>query len=168
MAWSVKEPDIDTLTREALNLLSLEIDELYTVLGCQLLASAPLARTAGIITGIRELRKASRVRQHSKTPPSEAAMTDWIDGVEEICRNLKDDGREFIETMRQEFQKNLCNKNIFDLVDGVDESKMQILIMIISAILKLPAQFETISATLAAMLCKSLLKGICRKFPSHD
>ena len=147
MTWPLNEPDIDALAREALNLLSLEIDELYTMLGCQLLASAPPARTAGIIIGIRELRKADRVDG---------------DEVEGIYRELNDDGRKFIETMRQEFQKNLCNKNIFDLADDVDESKMQILIIIISAILKVPPQFESISATVAAMMCKSLLKELCR------
>jgi hypothetical protein len=39
---------------------------------------------------------------------------------------------------------------------------MQILIIVISAILKIQAQFDSISATLAAMLCKSLMKEICR------
>lgn len=162
MSWSPNEPDIEALTREALNLLSLEIDELYTVLGCQLLASASPARTAGILTHVRELRKANWGRRQAGTPPSEAAINEWMNGVEEIVRDLRDDGGRFIETMRQEFKRGLCNKDIFDLADDVDESKMQILIMIISAILKLPAQFESIAATLAAMLCKSLLKEVCR------
>ena len=162
MPWSPNEPDIEALTREALNLLSLEIDELYTLLGCQLLASAPPARTAGIMTQLRELRKANSARQQAETPPSEAAMDEWMNGVEEICHDLRGDGGRFIDTMRQEFKSGLCNKDILNLVDDVDESKMQILIMIISAILKIPAQFESISATLAAMFCKSLLKEVCR------
>jgi hypothetical protein len=162
MAWSLNEPDIEALTREALNLLSLEIDELYTVLGCQLLATAPPTRTAGIITHVRELRTANSARRQAGTPASEAALNEWTNGVEAICRDLRGDGAKFIEIMRQEFKKGLCKKDIFDLADDVDESKMQILIMIISAIIKVPAQFESISATLAAMLCKSLLKEICR------
>lgn len=162
MAWSPNEPDIEALTREALNLLSLEIDELYTVLGCQLLASAPPARTAGIMTQVRELRKANSARRQAGTAPSEVAIDEWMIGVEEICRDLRGDGGRFIETMRQELKKGLCNKDVLNLVDDVDESKMQILIMIISAILKIPTQFESISATLAAMFCKSLLKEVCR------
>ena len=162
MAWSLNEPDIEALTREALNLLSLEIDELYTVLGFQLLATAPPTRTAGMITHVRELRTANSARLQAATPPSEAAINEWMNGVEEIWRDLRADGGKFIETTRPELKKSLCRKDICDLADDVDESKMQILIMIISAILKVPAQFESISATLAAMLCKSLLKEICR------
>jgi len=162
MAWSPIEPDIEALTREALNLLSLEIDELYTVLGYQLLASAPPARTAGIMTQLRELRKANRARRQAETPPSEAAMDEWMNGVEEICRDLRRDGGRFIDTMRQDLKKGLCNKDVLDLINDVDESKMQILIMIVSAILKIPAQFESISATLAAMFCKSLRNEVCR------
>ena len=162
MAWSPNEPDIEALTREALNLLSLEIDELYTVLGCQLLASAPPARTADIVIQVRELRKANRARRQAGAPPSEAAIDEWMNGVEKICRDLRGDGGRFIENMRQELKNGLCNKDVLNLVDDVDESKMQILIMIITAILKIPAQFESISATLAAMFCKSLLREICR------
>ena len=162
MSWSPNEPDIEVLTREALNLLSLEKDELYTVLGCQLLASAPPTRTAAIMTHVRELRRASSALRQAGTPPSEPAIHDWMKGVEEICSDLRGDGGRFVETMREEFKKGLCNKDILDLTDDVDESKMQILIMIISAILKIPAQFDSISATLAALFCKSLLREICR------
>jgi hypothetical protein len=64
--------------------------------------------------------------------------------------------------MKEEFRKGLCNENVVSLTEDVDEPKMQILIMIISAILKIPPAFESISATLAALLCKSMLKDICR------
>jgi hypothetical protein len=64
--------------------------------------------------------------------------------------------------MREEFKKGLCTNDILDLANDVDESKMQIVIMIVSAILKIPAQFDSISATLAAMFCKSLLRDVCR------
>jgi hypothetical protein len=162
MSWSLKEPDIEILTREALNLLSLEMDELYTVLGCQLLASAPPTRTADIMTHVRELRNASKARKQDGTLPYEGAINVWMAGVEEICNDLKNDGIRFVENMREEFKKGLCTNDILDLANDVDESKMQIVIMIVSAILKIPAQFDSISATLAAMFCKSLLRDVCR------
>jgi hypothetical protein len=162
MSWSLKEPDIETLAREALNLLSLEMDELYTVLGCQLLASAPPTRTANIMTHVRELRRASKTRPQDGPPLSEEAGNEWFNGVEQVCNDLKIEGFKFVETMREELKKGLCNKDIVDLAGDVDESKMQILIIVISAILKIQAQFDSISATLAAMLCKSLMKEICR------
>jgi hypothetical protein len=162
MSWSLKEPDIETLAREALELLSLEMDELYTVLGCQLLASAPPSRTAHIMTHIRELRRASETRTQDGPPPFGGTGNEWMNGVEQVCNDLKIDGFKFVVTMREELSKGLCNKDIVDLAADVDESKMQILIMVISAILKIQAQFDSISATLAAMLCKSLMKEICR------
>lgn len=162
MSWSLKEPDIETLAREALKLLSLEMDELYTVLGCQLLASAPPIRVANIMTHVRQLRRGSKTRTQDGPPSSEASGNEWMNGVEQVCNDLKIDGLKFVETMREELKKGLCNKDIVDLANDVDESKMQILIIIISAILKIPAQFDSISATLAAMFSKSLLKEVCR------
>jgi hypothetical protein len=143
--------------------LSLDIDELYTVLGCQLLlASAPPTRTADIMTHVRELRRASKARTPDGNLPCEGASNDWMNGVEKVCNDLKNDGFKFVETTREELKKGLCNKDIVDLAGNVDASKMQFLIIVISAILKIQARFDSISATLAAMLCKSLMKEICR------
>jgi hypothetical protein len=41
MSWALSEPAIEDLTRDALKFLSFELDDLYAVLGCQLLAAAP-------------------------------------------------------------------------------------------------------------------------------
>jgi hypothetical protein len=162
MPWPMKEPDIEDLTHEAIKLLSLEIDELYTVLGCQLLASAPPTRGAGIVTNVMHLRKARQAKKIDKTISSGIDADKWLHDVEELCNGLKGDGVRFVDAMKEDFRKGLCNQNVLKLTDEVDESKMQILIMIVSAILKMPPQFESISATLAAMLCKSKLKEICR------
>jgi hypothetical protein len=56
----------------------------------------------------------------------------------------------------------VCNEDIIALADDINGSSMQILVMIVGAILKMPAQFESISATLAAILCKSGLRDFCR------
>jgi len=159
----MKEPDIEDLTHEATKLLSLKIDELYTVLGCQLLGSAPPTRGAGIATNVMHLRKARHIKKVNKTIGSAIDADKWVDDVDALCNGLKGDGVRFVDAMREEFRKGLCNENVFKLTDAVDESKMQILIMLISGILKMPPQFESISATLAAMLCKSRLREICRK-----
>jgi hypothetical protein len=162
MGWAPNEPDIETLTREALDLLSLEMDELHTLLGCQLLASGPPGRIAAILARVRELRNANRPRRDNGPLTSEMLLDEWMSSVDEICRDLRSDSGNFIETMRQQFKASLCNKDIIDLASNVDASKMQILIMLISAIMKLPSQFESICATLAAMCCKSLLKEVCQ------
>lgn len=161
MPWSMKEPDIEDLTHEAIKLLSLEIDELYAVLGCQLLGSAPPTRGAGIVTNFMNLRRARDTKVVNKTIGYEIDADKWLHDVEDLCSGLKGDGVRFVDGMKEEFRKGLCNQNVLSLTNNVDESKMQILIMIISAILKMPPQFESISATVAAMLCKSKLREIC-------
>jgi len=54
-----------------------------------------------------------------------------------------------------------AQKDILDLTGDIDESKMQILIILVSAILKIPPQLESMSATLAAIFCKSMLREVC-------
>jgi hypothetical protein len=164
MTWAIEAPDIDDLTREALKLLRLEPDQLYAVLGCQLLASAPPTRAADIVEHLFDLRTANKLRKRNQWPPESECRTDErTDEIAMICNVLKADGDRFVDALREELRKGLHNnENVFSLADHVDESKMQILIMIVSAILRIPARFEAISATLAAMLCKSILKEVCR------
>jgi len=71
------------------------------------------------------------------------------------------DGTSFVDSIKKDLRKSLCTKDILDLTGDIDESKMQILIMLVSAILKIPPQLESISATLAAMFCKSMLQEVC-------
>jgi len=159
MPWAVTEPDIEALTQEAFNLLHLEIDELYAVLGCQLLGSAPPTRTADLVAHLFDLNAAQTKERGQRLKSPKVQLTGEI---ATICNALKADGGGFVEAMRGDFRKGLSNEDVFHLVDHVDESKMQILIMIVSAILKIPTRFESISATLAAMLCKSILRDVCR------
>jgi len=162
MTWAIEAPDIDDLTREALKLLRLESDQLYAVLGCQLLASAPPTRAADIVAHLFDLRTANKLKNRNRWPESEFCTDERTDEIAMICNILKADGDRFVDALREELRKGLRNEDVLSLADHVDESKMQILIMIVSAILKVPARFETISATLAAMLCKSILKEVCR------
>jgi hypothetical protein len=134
----------------------LEVDELYAVLGCQLLALASPTRAADVMIRIFDLKKAQSAP--SGSPGGQVPG----EGLEELCTGLRGDGSRFVAAMKEEFRKGLCNENVVSLTEDVDEPKMQILIMIISAILKIPPAFESISATLAALLCKSMLKDICR------
>ena len=67
------------------------------------------------------------------------------------------EGTSFVDSIKEDLRKSLCTKDILDLTGDIDESKIQILIMLVSAILKISPQLESISATLAAMFCKSML-----------
>jgi len=150
MPWATNEPAIEDLTHEALKLLSFDLDELYAVLGCQLLGAARPTRAAQLLVCITELGSA----------PADARPGSR--NVEEIAGDLRGDGSRFIEATRDDFRRSLCTKEILDLTENIDASRMQILILLISAVLKMPPQFESISATLAAMFCKSLLREMCQ------
>jgi len=52
MPWALSEPVIEDLTRDALKFLSFELDDLYAVLGCQLLVSGVTTRVAHAARGL--------------------------------------------------------------------------------------------------------------------
>jgi hypothetical protein len=158
----MKELTIEELTTEAMQLLPLGIDDLYMALGCQLLASEKPKRVAGIISYLSAAKKARQARNLYATLPSKPDTSDWEEGIDLICNELKQDGVRFLDEIRPELQKGVCNEDILTLADDINGSSMQILVMIVGAILKMPPQFESISATLAAILCKSGLRDFCR------
>ena len=158
----MKELTIEELTTEAMQILTLEVDELYMVLGCQLLASEKPKRVAGLISYLSAARKARQARNLYATLPAKPDTSDWEEGIDLICNELKQDGVRFLDEIRPELQKGVCNEDILSLADDINGSSMQILVMIVGAILKMPPQVESISATLAAILCKSGLRDFCR------
>jgi hypothetical protein len=156
------ELTIEELTTEAMQLLPLGVDELYMILGGQLLASEKPKRVAGIISYLSAARKAKQARNLYATLPAKPDRSDWEEGIELICNELRQDGVRFLGQVKTDLQKGVCNEDIIALAEEINESSMQILVMIIGAILKMPSQFESISATLAAILCKSGLRDFCR------
>ena len=162
MPWATNEPAIEELTREALGLLSFDLEDLYAVLGCQLLGAAPPARAAQVMTALVKLATLPELRGSEAMNASTPIICEWSRGVEDIVRDLKRDGSSFIDGMKEDFRRSLCTREILDLTEGIDASRMQILILLISAVVKMPPQFESISATLAAMFCKSLLREMCQ------
>ena len=158
----MKQPTIEELATEAMQLLPMGIDELYMVLGCQRLAAAKPTRVAGMMNYLAAAQKAKEAKNLYATLPSSPSPSDWGEGFEVICNELMRDGREFAEEVKGELKKGVCNEDIVSLADEINASSMQIVVMIIDAILKMPPQFEAISATLAAIVCKVGLRDFCR------
>jgi hypothetical protein len=158
----MKELTIEELTTEAMRLLPLGVDELYMVLGCQLLAYEKPTRVAGIISYFSASKKAMQARNLSATIPAKPEPSEWETGLELVCNELRQDGVRFLDEVKPDLQKGVCNEDIVSLADDINASSMQIIVMIIGAILKMPAQFESISATLAALLSKSGLREFCK------
>ena len=158
----MKEPSIEELTAEAMQLLPMGLEELYMILGSQLLVSAKPTRVAGIMTYLSAARKAKEAKELYATVPVTPTPADWSAGMESIYNELIRDGIEFIKEVKPELRRGVCNEDIFALSDKVDNSSMQIVVMVIGAVLKMPPQFENISAVLAAILYKVGLREFCR------
>jgi hypothetical protein len=158
----MKELTIEELTAEALQLLPMGLQELYMLLGCQLMVTAKPTRVAGIMSYLSAARKAKVAKELYATLPLNPVASDWGEGLELIESELVQDGLSFLDAVREELRKGICNEDIFTIAEKVDASSMQIIIMIVGAILKMAPQFETVSATLAAILCKLGLREFCK------
>jgi hypothetical protein len=158
----MKEPTIEELTTEAMQLLPMGLEELYMILGAQLLVSAKPTRVAGIMTYLSAARKAKEAKELYATLPVTPTASDWSAGLDTIYNELISDGIQFIDDVKQDLRRGVCNEDIFALSDKMDSSSMQIVVMVIGAVLKMPPQFENISAVLAAILYKLGLREFCR------
>ena len=158
----MKEPTIEELTSEAMQLLPMGLEELYMILGAQLLVSAKPTRVGGIMTYLSAARRAKEAKELYATLPLTPTASDWSAGLDTIYNELVHDGIQFIDEVKQDLRRGVCNEDIFALSDKVDSSSMQIVVMVIGAVLKMPPQFENISAVLAAILFKLGLREFCR------
>lgn len=132
------------------------------ILGAQLLVSAKPTRVAGIMTYLSAARKAKEAKELYATLPITPTASDWSAGLDTIYNELIRDGIQFIDDVKQDLRRGVCNEDIFALSDKMDSSSMQIVVMVIGAVLKMPPQFENISAVLAAILYKVGLREFCR------
>jgi hypothetical protein len=159
---ATKELTIEEMTTEAMRLLTIGLEELYVVLGCQLLGSSAPSRVVGIISYQTALKKVIETQDMYKGSSFGTNLTEWGKGFESMYEELKQDGTHFLDSFRADLRNGLCNEEILNLADEITNSSMQIIVLIVAAILKMPAQIEAVSATVAAILCKSGLKSFCR------
>ena len=61
---------------------------------------------------------------------TESPADEWISRGEKIRNDLLCDGTSFVDSINEDLRKSLCTKDILDLTGDIDESKMQILIML--------------------------------------
>ena len=157
------ENDIKLLAEEGIKLLRLEIDELYASLGAQLLGQRFPSRAAGIVSYLAAIRSASSAKFFQESLPVLLAPGELQSGLREIYEELKRDGMNLLDEVEEDLRKALCNDDVLRLTDQVNRSTMQAVIMIVGACLRLPREFEPISATVAAILFKQGLRNFCRQ-----
>jgi hypothetical protein len=158
--------NIQDVTNEASKLLSLSIDDLYTTLGCQLLAYQLPSKAAGIVSYLAAVRSASEARVLFGGLRTAAAVIDWGRGISVICEELKQDGIRYIADSAEELCKALDNEDILRMADDPSQPQLQILLMLVASVLKLPREMETVAATVTVILVKSGLRNFCRQSKS--
>ena len=158
---SVDELTIEELTSEAMKLLAIGLEELYVVLGCQLLGYSRPSRVAGIMSHQLALKKMIETTEMYE-PLSFKDVADWGRKFELMYDELKQDGARFLGAARQNLQNALCTEEILAFSDNINPGNMQIIVLMIAAVLKMPPQVESVAATVAAILCKSGLKTFCK------
>jgi len=154
--------NVQALTEEAGKLLRMSLDDLYATLGGQLFGVAPPSKVAGIISYLEAVRSASEARVlHSALSPV-LSLQDWGSGLGVICEELKEEGVQFLSDRTAELREALNNEDLLHLADETTRSHIQIILMVVAAVLRLPRELETISVTVTAILLKQGLRNFCR------
>jgi hypothetical protein len=157
----MKELTIEELAADAMQLLPMSMDELFMVLGSQLLGTVRPTRVAGIMSYLLAAIKAEEAKNLYAGLPAAPVEPKWGEGFELIWSELIRDGKTFVKDVREELRKGVCNEDVRNLAKEINASSMQVIVMVVGAILKLPPQFDAITATVAAILCKSGLDQVC-------
>ncbi len=148
------EIDVEVLTDEAMKLLQMDIGELYATLGGQLLGRNAPTRVAGIVSYLSAIRSESLAKNLYEVLPLASAPTDWEYRLGVIYQELKRDGMRHLSEVSEDLKKSLCKEDLLDLCDQVTRTSMQIVIIVVGAALRIPREFDPISATVAAILFK--------------
>lgn len=161
---SIKELSIDELTTQAMQLLSIDLPELYAVLGFQLIGYSRPARVAGIISYHTTLQRIVDGQSLYNSLGVGYPMAELSKGIDVMYEELKQDGARFLETVREELQTVLRTPEILELADRATASRIQVMVLMIAGALRMPAQMESLAATIAAIIYKSGLKEFCDEY----
>lgn len=163
MATATKQLDYEILADEAIQLLRLDLGDLYATLGGQLLAQHNPTRVAGIISYLSALRSAAEARSLYQVLPSGPSLNEWGKGIGIIYDELKQDGMTHFSEIGADIRKAVGNEDILRMSDQVTRSAVQVVAMIVGANLRIPRELDPISATVAAILFKIGLRNFCNQ-----
>ncbi len=143
-----------------MKLFSVGTDDLYAVLGMQLLGCAKPTRAAGIVTFLSAVRQANvAVNFIDILRPDLIERNEWFEVVHE---ELKRDGIRYLAEMSCELRKTLgTNEEILKLSDQLTPSNLHVIIMLVGAALKISTEFDAICATVAVLILKNGLRNFC-------
>jgi hypothetical protein len=160
--FSIKDLTIEELTSQAMQLLNVNLADLYAVLGFQLMGYSRPARLAAIISYHTSLQEILDGQSPYNSLASELPLTDLRNGLDAVYEELKHEGAQFVAAVREDLCKLLCTPETLDLADRATASSVRVMLLMIAGALRMPPQTESLAATLGAIICKSGLKDFCQ------
>lgn len=155
--------DVQALAEESAKLLRMSLDALHTTLGGQLLGTAPPTKIAGIISYMGAVRSAADAKALHETLPAALSLQDLSDGFGAICEDLMREGMRYLSGRAGELREALSNEDILRLADETSTAHIQVILMVVAAVLRLPRDLDTIAATVTAILIKRGMRNFCRE-----
>jgi hypothetical protein len=153
--------DVQVLTEETVKLLRMNIADLYATLGGQLLGAEAPSKVAGIISYLAAARSAADAKAlHDALPV--VGLHDWGGGLTVICEELRQEGIRYLSETSEELREALDNDELLRLSDETTRSHIQVILMIVAAVLRLPRVLDAIAVTVTAILLKQGLRDFCR------
>ena len=151
----------DALVDGTMKLFSVETNDLYAVLGAQLLGHADPTRAAGIIALFSAVRQADRAINFIEVlRPGLTKGSEWLELIHE---ELKRDGIRYLTEVSGELRRSLCKEDVLRLSQRMNRENLHTLILVIAAVLGISRGFESIAATVAVLLLKLGLADFCQQ-----
>lgn len=155
----VVEDKSQALVDGAMKLFSVETDDLYAILGMQLLGRAAPTRAAGIVAFLSAVRQAEKaINFIDILRPGLTERAEWLEVIHE---ELRRDGIRYLTEVSADLRSALCNDDIQRLSQQINHSSLRVIIMVVEAALRISPEFESICATVAVLLLKLGLRNFC-------
>jgi len=80
-----------------------------------------------------------------------------------ICEELKQGGIRYLSETTPELREALNNEDVLHLSEQPTHAHLQIILMVVASVLRLPRELETVAATVTAILLKRGIRNFCRE-----
>lgn len=155
--------DVQALAEDTTKLLTVSLDALYITLGGQLLGTARPSKVAGMMSYLAAVRFASDAKALHDALPAALSPKNLSDCLGTICDELMREGMRYLGEAAKELREALNNEELFHLSDEPSRSHIQIILMVVAAVLRLPRDVDAIAVTVTAILLKRGLRDFCRE-----
>lgn len=158
----MRESSPRALAEDVEKLLRFEVQDLYATLGAQLLVTRVPSRAAGILSYIAAVRGAAEARAFHETLAVSPGLKEWATGLGVIYDVLRQEGSEYFATITPDLRKFLCGReDVLRWADHADLASIEMFIMLVSGVLRVPRELDSICTTVVAILLRIGVRNFC-------